>query len=60
MRRESGVPMPSAERYDVDRAERRLREAIGELAFTEAFRVGADADVNRLVAAVESLATTAA
>ena len=47
--------MPAAERYDVDRAEGRLRSAIGDAAFERAFVAGAARDAKDLVAAVESL-----
>jgi predicted ATPase/DNA-binding SARP family transcriptional activator len=42
LRRRSGGPMPAAERFDVDRAERRARQALGDAAFTAAFLGGAN------------------
>jgi tetratricopeptide (TPR) repeat protein len=46
LRRRSGGPMPAAERFDVDRAERRARQKLGDTAFDLAFAVGAaDPDV---------------
>ncbi len=46
LRRQSGGPMPAAERFDVDRAERRARETLGDTAFDLAFSAGAaDPDV---------------
>ena len=33
--------MPAAERFDVDRAERRAREALGDAGFDVAFAAGA-------------------
>jgi hypothetical protein len=56
LRRESGGPMPAAERYDVDRGEGRLRAALGDTDFERAFRSGAGADTKDLVAALEALA----
>jgi tetratricopeptide (TPR) repeat protein len=41
LRRRSGGAMPPAERFDVDRAERRARQALGEADFTAAFLTGA-------------------
>jgi hypothetical protein len=41
LRRRSGGPMPAAERFDVDRAECRARQALGDAAFTAAFLGGA-------------------
>jgi hypothetical protein len=41
LRRRLGGPMPAAERFDVDRAERRAREALGDSAFDTAFAAGA-------------------
>ncbi|HZI43621.1 MAG TPA: hypothetical protein VFD53_00290, partial [Ilumatobacter sp.] len=55
LRRESGCAMPAAERYDVDRAEGRLRSAIGDAEFEQAFLAGAARGEKDLVAAVESL-----
>ena len=51
LRRGSGGPMPPAERFDVDRAEQRLRSALGDAAFEERFAWGAGADTADLVAA---------
>jgi predicted ATPase/DNA-binding SARP family transcriptional activator len=49
LRRRSGGPMPAAERFDVDRAERRAREIMGDQGFDAAFAAGAiDADVEIL------------
>jgi predicted ATPase/DNA-binding SARP family transcriptional activator len=55
LRRENGGAMPAAERYDVDRAEGRLRAASGDVEFGQAFLDGAAADANDLVAVVEAL-----
>ncbi len=41
LRRRSGGPMPAAERFDVDRAERRARQTLGDLQFQAAFDEGA-------------------
>jgi tetratricopeptide (TPR) repeat protein len=57
LRREAGGPMPAGERYDVDRAERRLRAALGDADFERAFATGASADANDLMTAVEALVT---
>src|SRR5918995_458682 len=51
LRRESGGPMPAAERYDVDRGEGRLRAALGDADFERAFRSGAGTDTKEVVAA---------
>ena len=59
LRRNSGGPMPSAERFDVDRAEQRLRTALGDEAFEAALRAGADREPKDLVIAVEALSLTA-
>ena len=56
LRRDNGGAMPAAERYDVDRAEGRLRSAIGDADFEQAYLAGAAADANDLVAAVQVLA----
>jgi ATP/maltotriose-dependent transcriptional regulator MalT len=51
MRRRSGGAMPAAERFDVDRAERRARTALGDAAFLAAFEAGAtepDLDILRI------------
>ncbi len=51
LRRRSGGPMPAAERFDVDRAERRARAALGDPAFETAFEAGAadpDLDILRI------------
>lgn len=48
LRRGSGGPMPDAERYDVDRGERRLRAVLGDASFEEAFAAGATAEVDAL------------
>jgi hypothetical protein len=55
LRRQSGGPMPAGERYDVDRAESRLRSAIGDPEFEQAFASGAAADTNVLVTAIQAL-----
>jgi hypothetical protein len=47
--------MPAGERFDVDRAECRLRLTLGDAAFLEQFEQGASADPNGLVSDVESL-----
>jgi hypothetical protein len=44
MRRRSGGAMPPAERFDVDRAERRARATLGDAAFSSAFATGAATD----------------
>ena len=41
LRRRAGGPMPAAERFDVDRAERRARTALGDNQFEAAFAAGA-------------------
>jgi hypothetical protein len=55
LRRDSGGPMPAGERYDVDRAEGRLRAALGDAGFELGFAAGAADDATSLVTAVESL-----
>ena len=55
LRRANGGPMPSAERYDVDRAEHRLRAAIGDHEFGAAFSLGAAADVDALATRVTAV-----
>jgi tetratricopeptide (TPR) repeat protein len=55
LRRQSGGPMPAGERYDVDRAEGRLRSAIGDGAFEQEFFAGAATEARELVEAVQSL-----
>jgi ATP/maltotriose-dependent transcriptional regulator MalT len=52
VRRETGGPMPPAERFDVDRAEARLRSALGDDQFEVCFAAGAQADLDTLVATV--------
>ncbi|MFE2855457.1 BTAD domain-containing putative transcriptional regulator [Streptomyces lavendulae] len=42
LRRSVGTPLPPAERTDVDRAAARLRDALGEPAYTRAFTCGHD------------------
>lgn len=42
LRRRSGGPMPAAERFDVDRAERRARAALGDSAFEAEFAAGSE------------------
>jgi hypothetical protein len=44
LRRATGGPMPPAERFDVDRAERRTRALIGDDAFETAFAGAAETD----------------
>ena len=44
MRRQTGGPMPKGERFDVDRAEARLRVILGDTAFGDAFVAGASTD----------------
>lgn len=51
MRRRSGGPMPAPERFDVDRAERRARDALGDAEFDAAFAAGA-ADPDATVSTV--------
>jgi hypothetical protein len=55
LRRQSGGPMPAGERYDVDRAEGRLRSAMGDAAFEQQFAAGAATEARDLVDAVQSL-----
>ena len=55
LRRQSGGPMPAGERYDVDRAEGRLRSAMGDAAFERQFSAGAATEARDLVDAVQSL-----
>ncbi len=50
MRRRSGGAMPAAERFDVDRAERRTRATLGDQAFSCAFQTGAGADAHAATA----------
>jgi tetratricopeptide (TPR) repeat protein len=45
LRRRTGGAMPPAERFDVDRAERRARLSMGDHAFDAAFAIGARSDV---------------
>jgi hypothetical protein len=52
MRRETGGAMPDAERFDVDRAERRLRAALGDDAVEHGMAAGATTAVDDLVAEV--------
>ena len=47
--------MPAGERYDVDRAEGRLRSAMGDGPFEEQFSAGAGIGPKHLVDAVQSL-----
>ncbi len=49
LRRSVVGPQPAAERFDVDRAERRSRGAIGDAAFDVAFASGAASDTASLV-----------
>lgn len=55
LRRESGGPMPEAERFDVDRAERRLRAELGDARFAAGFAAGGTCAVDALVAEVMAL-----
>ena len=48
--------MPAGERYDVDRAEGRLRSAMGDAEFEQEFLAGAGDDTNDLVAAINLVA----
>jgi predicted ATPase len=54
LRRASGGAMPAPERYDVDRAERRLRSALGD-AFDASFAAGAHAEIDGLVERVAAV-----
>jgi hypothetical protein len=55
LRRRSGGPMPPAERFDVDRAERRIRESLGDHEFDVAFATGSGADVQDVLDEVFAL-----
>jgi ATP/maltotriose-dependent transcriptional regulator MalT len=55
MRRHAGGPMPPAERFDVDRAEQRLRALLGDVRFEHAFTAGALADDMALVAELDGV-----
>jgi hypothetical protein len=55
LRRATGGAMPAAERFDVDRAERRLRERLGDEVFDLDLRDGSTSSTDELVAAVRSL-----
>ena len=55
LRRSAGGPLPAGERFDVDRAERRLREALGESAFKGAFESGATTPTDALIADIHAL-----
>jgi hypothetical protein len=55
LRRRSGGAMPPAERFDVDRAERRARQSLGDRAFEAAFADGAESDVDTVLDAVAAL-----
>jgi hypothetical protein len=52
LRRETGGPMPTGERYDVDRAEGRLRRVLGDDSFEQHLVEGRNSDTNDLVTAV--------
>jgi tetratricopeptide (TPR) repeat protein len=52
IRRETGGAMPDAERFDVDRAERRLRAALGDAVVEQGMAAGAATAVDDLVAEV--------
>ncbi len=56
LRRDGGTPMPAPERFDVDRAEGRLRAALGADFDTE-FASGAAADTATVIAAVHAAST---
>jgi len=51
--------MPSGERYDVDRAEGRLRTVLGDDTFVRLVAEGRIADANDLITAVIALAPAA-
>jgi predicted ATPase len=55
LRRRSGGAMPPAERFDVDRAERRARRSMGDQGFEAAFADGARHDVQELLDEVTAL-----
>lgn len=55
LRAQTGGRMPAGERFDVDRAESRLRAALGDEAFEALFAQGAAADPAMLPAAVARL-----
>jgi hypothetical protein len=55
LRRRSGGAMPPAERFDVDRAERRARRAMGDRAFEAEFAIGAGRDVEEVLDAVSAM-----
>jgi hypothetical protein len=59
IRRETGGALPAGERFDVDRAEGRLRSALGDDAFAREYALGAAAATNDLVAAVAALVPVA-
>lgn len=54
IRREVGVAMPPAERFDVDRAERRLRERLGQ-DFDAEFAAGAECDTSEMIAELSAI-----
>lgn len=49
LRAASGGPMPAGERFDVDRAEARLRAVLGDGGFEACFAAGAATDVDGLI-----------
>ncbi len=55
LRRSVGGPMPAAERFDVDRAERRLRRHLGDDRVGVLLVEGADEDLSSLLAALDRL-----
>ena len=55
LRRRSGGAMPPAERFDVDRAERRGRRSMGDQAFDAEFAIGAGSDVEEVLDEVSAL-----
>jgi hypothetical protein len=55
VRRRSGGAMPPAERFDVDRAERRGRRSMGDQAFEVAFADGAGGELQMVLDEVSAL-----
>jgi predicted ATPase/DNA-binding SARP family transcriptional activator len=56
LRTGSGAALPPGERYDVDRAEQRIRSTLGDAAVDDLVAAGADRSTEELVDAVMSLA----
>jgi tetratricopeptide (TPR) repeat protein len=54
LRRRSGGAMPPAERFDIDRAERRARRSLGDDAFGAEFAIGANGEVDDVLDAVSA------